>query len=710
MIEREFRLGTEFPKVDQAAWRTAVEKELKGTPFDRKMVARTYEGIELQPIYSEDMLPTKGDPAGLPGFAPFIRGANLLGNAVRGWDIRQEHVHPDPAEVNAQILNDLENGVRSIVLRLDAASSAGYDADDPRATELKGRDGVVVSTTADLRRALDRVRLDSTGVWLEAGGAFLPAAALHVSAAEDAGIQPNRLLGAFNADPLGTLLRDGSLPVPLDVALKQMADLAAWTAANAPNMTAVEVGTGPYHHAGATSVQDLAALLGTGIDYLRVLTNAGLDVNTAARQITFSVSVGCRFYQAIAKIRAARLLWADAVAACGGDTGAQTMRLRVTTSSRVLTTRNPALNMLRNTVACYAGAIGGADAITTVPFDAPVVLSTEASRRNARNTQLILAEECHLDRVIDPAGGSWYIESYTRQLAEKAWSLFQEIEAKGGMLLTAMSGWVAESIDATEAKRERDIATRKLQITGISEHPDISEAKLQRDGKDGGDKTAAPRLADWRKKHDVQAAIASLANAASTAARPAGELMSRAVAAADAGATIGQIAAALVPPGAEPASTTPLVIHPFDEAFEELRDASDAFEAKHGHRPQVYLAGVGSIAEQIGRKTFAKNFFEAGGFAVLGREAAFDIDSSAAAFAESGAKIAVICSTDKRYATSVAELAPKLKASGARTVILAGQAGANEAAYRTAGVNHFIFMRCDVLGTLSSLLREEGAL
>src|SRR5262249_27665277 len=151
-------------------------------------------------------------------------------------------------------------------------------------------------------------------------------------------------------------------------------------------------GTAPYHHAGATSVQDLALLLGTGIEYLRVLTAGGLDVNTAAKQIAFSVSIGCRFYQSIAKIRAARLLWAEVVAACGGDAAAQTMRLRVTTSRRVLTTRSTSLNVLRNTAACYAGAIAGADAITTVPFDAPVVLSTELSRRNARNTQLILAE------------------------------------------------------------------------------------------------------------------------------------------------------------------------------------------------------------------------------------------------------------------------------------------------------------------------------
>ncbi len=357
--------------------------------------------------------------------------------------------------------------------------------------------------------------------------------------------------------------------------------------------------------------------------------------------------------------------------------------------------------------------MAGADAITTVPFDAPAMLSTELSRRNARNIQLVLAEECHLNRVIDPAGGSWYIEWYTRQLAEKAWALFQQIEAQGGMLAAASGGWAAQQIDTVELKRERDIATRKLPITGISEHPDISEKKqLSETARSRLElrTAAAQRLSNWRKTHTPQATLDRLAALARLSDVPAGELTARAIAAADAGATLGQLAAALRPPGAEPAHTVALAEHPFDEAYEALRDASDAFAAQHGHRPRIFLAGVGSIAEQIGRKTYAKNFFEAGGFEVVTRETKYDVDSSAVEFAHSGAKIAVICSTDKQYATCVAQLAPKLKAAGARTVVLAGNAGANEAAYRAAGVDRFIFLKCDVLETLSSLLRDEGAL
>ena len=712
MIAKEFALESDFPRIDYANWRKGVEGELKGIPFDKKMVSHTYEGIDLQPIYTEQVFPTSGDPMGVPGFSPFVRGSQVLGNSLTGWDIRQEHADPHPAEVNAQILDDLRNGVSSIVLRFDAASSACYDADDPHAAELSGREGVIISAAADLQRALDQVQLDIAGVWLDAGGVFLPAAALYLTSARLMGIEPDRLLGGFNADSLGALMREGSLPVPLDVALKQMADLAAWTDAHAPHMTAVQVGTAVYHHAGATSAQDLAFMLGTGVEYLRALTAAGLDVNTAAKQITFSVSIGCRFYQAIAKIRAARMLWAQVVESCGGDAAAQTMRLRATTSRRVLTTRSPAINILRNTAACYAAAIAGADAITTDPFDAPAVLSTELSRRNARNIQLILAEECHLNHVIDPAGGSWYIDWYTRQLAEKAWALFQQIEAQGGMLAAATRGWVGRQIDAVELRRERDIATRKLPITGISEHPDISEKKLGEIAPRRVEvrMAAAQRLSSRRKTYAPQPALDLLVGTAGRTDIPAGELTARTIAAAGAGATLGQLTAALHPAGAEPAQAVALVSHPFDEAFEELRDASDAFAERHGHKPRVFIAGVGSIAEQIGRKTFARDFFEAGGFEVLARETKYDVDSSAAEFARSGAKIAVICSTDKQYATCVVQLAPKLKEVGARTVILAGNPGASEETYRAAGVDRFIFLKCDALETLSSLLRDEGAL
>ena len=707
-IAKKFQLGSDFPRIDYPTWQAEVETKLKGAPFAKRMVSHTYEGIDLQPIYTEEIYATAHDPAGLPGYPPFLRGAQPLGNVLAGWDIRQEHAHPDPAVANAQIAEDLNGGVTSIDLRLDGAASQGLDADDPRASDLTGRDGVSVSCVGDIDRLAHGVRLDVAGFHLDPGAAFLPLASLYVVAAKNAAVPVGDLLGGFNADPLKALVRDGALPVPLDTALAEMADLAAWTARNAPHMTSVEVSTSPYHNAGATAVADVAFAVGTGLDYLRVLTGAGMDVDTAARQITFSMALGCRFYLAIAKIRAVRKLWADVIAASGGGIEAQKMRLRVSTGRRVLTTRNQSLNILRNTVACYAGAIAGADIITTTPFDTPTGLPGEASRRNARNTQLVLAEECHLPQVIDPAGGSWYIEWYTNEIASRAWSVLQQVEAQGGMIRAVLSGWVTGQITPTEAARERDIAVRKVAVTGVSEHPVLTEKRAAQEQPAYGALAiaASRRLSEWRRQHEQGRGVALDALGA-VSAIGTGVVTAAAIVAAEAGATLGEIAKRLIPEGGEPAVMAPLSVRPYDAAFEELRDAAEAFASKHGKRPRVYLAGIGSIAEQVARKNYARNFFEAGGFAVLAQEARFDVDEAASAFAASGAKIAVICSTDKQYASAVGALTPKLRAAGARTVVLAGHPGQSEAAYRAAGVDRFIYIRCDVLEALWALLRAE---
>jgi methylmalonyl-CoA mutase len=706
-VAKDFSTGSEFPKIDHAAWLALVETEIKGAPFVRRMTSHFYEKIEIEPLFTEESFPTTSDVSGYPGSPPFTRGAKLLGNTINGWDIRQEQAHPDPATANAQMLEDLQEGVTSIDLRLDGAGMLGLDADDPTAAGLSGREGVSLSCGADFDRLLAGVKLEIAGLYFEPGGAFLAVAGAYVAAARRSGVKPAELRGGFNADPLRVLMGDGALPMPLDTALSQMADLAHWTVRNAPNMRAIEVCTTPYHDAGASAVADVAFAIATGTEYLRVLTESGLAIDDAARQITFSIALGCRFYLATAKIRAARRLWADVVAACGGSAEAQAIVLRVSTGRRVMTTRNQTLNILRNTVACYAGAIGVANIITTTPFDAPSGLPTKAARRNARNTHHILKEECQLSQVIDPAGGSWYIEWYTDAIARHAWALFQEIEGQGGMLKAAPAGWVADQIKPTEAAREKDIGTRKVTVVGISEHATLIENVLNQEQPDFGVLTAAAteRLSAWRKLYPSPSGLDALADV-----KPVGGSLTAAViAVADEGATLGQITRALTPQGVVSAETTPLAMHPYDAAFEALRDAAAAFAPGHGdRRPRVYLAGIGSIAEQAARKGYAGDFFTAGGFDVVAEETKSDTPAAVAAFTASGAKIAVICSTDKQYAAALADLVPKLKAAGARNIVLAGNPGPSEAAWRALGVDAFIYVRCDVVGTLWSLLHAEG--
>jgi methylmalonyl-CoA mutase len=358
------------------------------------------------------------------------------------------------------------------------------------------------------------------------------------------------------------------------------------------------------------------------------------------------------------------------------------------------------VNLLRNTVACYAAGVGGAEAITSVPFDSVAGLPDGHSRRIARNTVLILQEEVGLHRVIDPAGGSWYLDWLTNQVAEKAWGIFQEVERRGGMLQAIRTGWVAAQIDSAFAPRARNLARRKEGITGVSEFPNVGEPPVV---------GAVPDRMALRAAAVERVGSARRGSAALIALLSTRERTATAVEAARQGASLGQLARALRF-HAEPTIIPPLSPHPFAEPFEELRDASDAWQAAHGKRPRVFLANLGSAAHHTARASYSKNFFEAGGFEVIGNNGFRDPDTAAKAFAESGATIAVICSSDKLYPDVVPQVAPKLKAGGARSIVLAGNPGANEATWRAAGVDRFIFIRCDVLATLRQMLREEGVL
>jgi methylmalonyl-CoA mutase len=697
MLAPEFTLADDFPPARYDEWRPLAEADLAGAPFEQKLVTHTYEGIDIQPVYTRRDHPGEDDPGGFPGLPPFLRGARPLGATRTGWDLRQEHAHPDLAVSNLAILDDLQGGVTSLLLRLDFAARNGLDPDAPVAAALAGRDGLMAYHVDDLDALLAEVPLDGVGVTLEAGAAFLPAAALLVALWRRRGVQPDQARGAFNADPLAVLARDGQLLVPPATALTLLADLASWTAANYPHVTAVRVGTAPYHHAGATAAQDLAFGMATAVAYLRVMTRAGLDIDTAAGQILFSLSIGTHHFLAVAKLRAARRLWARVVAACGGSAAAGPMRIHSRISKRVLTQRDPYVNLLRNTVGVFAAGLGGAEAITSVPFDSVAGLPDDFSRRIARNTGLILQEEAHLHHVIDPAGGSWYLDWLTEQVAEKAWGLFQEIERRGGMLQALQSGWVAQQINSAFAPRAGNIARRKEGITGVSEFPDVGEERVVHPPPD----LAALRAAAARR---IASCRMQMPNCKLQIAK-----MRSAIELAEQGASIGQLAHAL---GlhAEATLIPPLAPHMFAEPFEELRDASDAWQLAHGRRPRVFLANLGPASHHTARAAYAKNFFEAGGFDVAGNEGFRDASTAARAFAQSGATVAVICSSDKLYPDLVPQAAPKLKAAGARLVVLAGNPGMNEAAWRAAGVDRFIFVKCDVLGTLREMLRKEGVL
>jgi methylmalonyl-CoA mutase len=701
MLASEFTLGEDFPPICYDEWRALAMADLQGASFEQKLVTHTYEGIDIQPVYTRCDRPQTPDPDGFPGRPPFVRGARSSGAGRTGLDLRQEHADPELDLANRAILDDLQGGVGSLLLRLDLAGRNGFDADDAAAGELAARDGLMLYHVNDLDALLANVHLDMISVTLEAGAAFLPAAAILAALWQRRSVSTEQASGAFNADPLAVLARDGQLPVSPETALAQLAQLAAWTAKTYPHVTAVRVGTAPYHHAGATAAQDVAFSMATAVGYLHAMTRAGLNVETAARQLLFSFSLGTHHFLAIAKLRAARRLWSRVVEASGGSPAAGAMRTHARVSKRVLTLRDPYVNLLRNTAACFAAALGGAEAITSVPFDSVAGLPDALGRRIARNTVLILQEEAHLHCVLDPPGGSWYLDWLTDQIADRSWSLFQEVERQGGMLAALRGGWIAQQIDSAFTPRARDLARRKEGITGVSEFPDVGEAPVVR---------PTPDLASLRAAAALR--LASSRPCDREMGRPADKVSpspSLLVSRAAAGASIGQLARSL---GFHTEQTTipPLAPHVFARPFEALRDASDAWQAAHGKRPRVFLVNLGPVSQHTARATYAKNFFEAGGFDVISNNGFRDASTAARAFGESGARIAVLCSSDKLYPEFVPQAAPLLKVAGARTVVLAGNPGGNETAWRASGVDRFIFIKCDVLATLRELLGEEGIL
>lgn len=698
MTDQQMKFVEDFTMPTYEQWVAEVERALKGAPFDKKMLTKTYEGFTLRPIYTRADWPSAGDPSGFPGASPYTRGETAAGNRVNDWEIRQTYAYPDPAKCNEVILNDLARGVQSLTIRLDDAARSGMDGDG--GTVAAGVNGVMIYSTDDLDRTLTGVDLSIAPVSLDAGAQFLPASAFLTALWARRRVKSEAALGAFNADPLGVLAAAGSLPAPVDDCLARMAALAAHTAATYPLVTAVGVDTSVYHDAGATETQDLAASMATGVAYLKAMTAAGMDVDAACKQILFTYSVPCDQFLGISKLRAARKMWARIAASCGASEAAQGMKINAVTCWRMMSQRDPWVNMLRTTVSCFAAAVGGASSVTIRPFDAALGLSEELGRRVARNTHVVLAEESNIAKVIDPAGGSWYVESRTDELARLAWAKFQEIEKAGGMAAVLADGSFAKEVAAAYTQREANLAKRRDPLTGVSEFPNILESPVEPVAID----IAAALVGAKERLAASRGRGASLDEVKFAA--PA-DLVGAIGRAASNGATIEGIASSLSGPAV---TVEAFPRHRLAERFEALRDAADAYKEKTGALPTIFLANLGPIAKHTGRATFAKNFFEVAGIKALSNEGFKDAESAAAAFKASGAQIAIICSADPIYEEMVPTVAPALKAAGCKYLFLAGSPGDKKDAYMQAGVDDFIMLGGDILETTRSTLVRLGVI
>ena len=449
-------LAAAFAEVSRDEWAAAVDGVLRkagrigddaplGAGVD-KLSWTTADGIRVQPLYSA--ADVEGIPeAGVPGSLPYTRGT---ADRER-WDVRQHHVARSGSAARTAILADLENGVASIWLAVGAG-------------------GVPVT---ELPAVLDEVLLDLAPVVLDAGVEATEAAEAFLALAEARGVAKDALLGTLGLDPIGLRARAGEGPEVATVV-----PLATRVAQEYPLVKAVVVDGMPVQEAGGSEAQELGFSLAAGVAYLRVLTEAGLSVEQAAGLLEFRYAATAEQFPTIAKLRAARRLWGRVLEASGASGPGQAQHAVV--SPTLFTRRDPWVNMLRGTVAGFAAGVGGADAVTVPPFDIAIGEPEGFSRRVARNTQSLLIEESHLSRVLDPAGGSWYVEHLTDDLAQAGWAFFQEVEAAGGAVAALDSGFVASAVAAVRERREKGTATRRTPLTGVSEFPNLDEKPVER--------------------------------------------------------------------------------------------------------------------------------------------------------------------------------------------------------------------------------------
>ena len=494
-------LAAEFPRSSREQWQRLVEGVLakSGKPglaaeaAENALTTELQDGLRVHPLYTaQDQSP---DP-GVPGFAPFVRGGRAQGSVVSGWDVRQFHQRPQARAANEAVLADLENGVTSLWLAV-------------------GGENLPIEA---LPEALDGVYLDLVGIALDAGTDFASAAEQLFALYAEHAVPDDAVSGSLGADPLAVLARTGQDDTTEQLTT-QAAALAARCANRHPGMRALTVDALVYHDAGASPAEELGCSLATGVAYLRDLVAAGLSVDEAAAQLEFRYAADTDQFLTIAKLRAARRLWSRVAQVCDVTTSdAAAQRQHAVTSSAMMTERDPWVNMLRTTVACMAAGVGGADAVTVLPFDAALGLPDDFSRRIARNTQAILLEESHLARVIDPAGGSWYVESLTDELARAAWAWFQEIERAGGQRAALRSGLIADQLAATSAKRLTNLAKRREPITGVSEFPNLAEQPVVRDPAPARPTGGLPRIR--RAAQFEQLRTRSDAHLAATGSRP----------------------------------------------------------------------------------------------------------------------------------------------------------------------------------------------
>ncbi|MEQ8405736.1 MAG: methylmalonyl-CoA mutase family protein [Oceanicaulis sp.] len=630
-----------FPAADTAHWRQEAEAALKGAPLDR-LVRKTLDGIARGPLFTAEDLAEAGD-VGAPGAAPFIRGRSAARDAFLPWAIRQSVADRDPKAANQAILADLSGGVSEITLHLDPL----------------GETGCAARTLDELKTALDGVMLDLAPIHFAPSRMAPQHAALLLGLFESEGLDADTARGGLGLSPIGQKSLAGGGAADLPERVKRTAEAAHYCAERFPQVKTVSITATAPHEAGGSEAHEIAFACAGGASYMRAFIDHGLTPDQAAQALEFAIAADADVHLTIAKLRAARRAWARVLEAFGVSESKRAMSLQAVTSRRMLTRLDPYTNLIRNACAGLAAAAGGADTVTVRPFTDAIGPPTPFARRLARNLQIMLMEESHLGKIADPAGGGYLHETLGARLAEAGWSVFQEIERRGGLFETIKSGWLQSEIAAVRTRRLARCAVGQDSLIGVSAYPELDARPV-----DAAEAGYAPPVLD----------------APVIEPQPFADK----VKAARAGA---QVRVLDLP---EP-EWTPMEPVRLAAPFEAFRDAADRFAAETGARPRAFLATLGPLAAFNARAGFATNRLAVAGVEAIEPKAHDAVEACADEFAASGARLAVICGTDAAYDEKAEALAKLLKAAGAGEVWIAGRP------VDFAGIDHFIHMRSDAL-------------
>jgi methylmalonyl-CoA mutase len=670
---------TDFPKKTLDDWRALAEKELKGADPEG-LIWRTPEGIEVKPLYSAEDLEGLESLGGLPGFAPFVRGPRATMYAARPWTLRQYGGFSTAEETNAFFRRNLAAGQKGVSVAFDLPTHRGYDSDHPRVVGDVGKAGVAIDSVEDMKILFDGIPLDRMSVSMTMNGAVLPVMAGYIVAAEEQGVAPERLTGTIQNDILKEFMVRNTYIYPPGPSMRIVADIIAYAARRMPKFNSISISGYHMQEAGATCVQELAFTLADGVEYVRAALSKGLEVDDFAPRLSFFFAIGMNFFMEIAKLRAARYLWAQLMEQHFQPKDPRSLMLRThcQTSGVSLTEQDPYNNIVRTTVEAMAAALGGTQSLHTNAFDEAVGLPTEFSARVARNTQIILKEETGITKVVDPLAGSYYLESLTAGMVREARKLIDEVEELGGMTKAVGSGMPKLRIEEAAARRQARIDRGEEVIVGVNSYrmeEDEGPVEVLDIDNTAVRESQIRRLDEVRGSRDEAACQAALAALTEAAERDEGNLLELSVEASRRRATGGEITTALEKVYTRHRAVTHSVAGVYgaayegDEAFAGIQKEVDAFAEEAGRRPRMLVVKLGQDGHDRGAKVIASAFADIG----------FDVDvgplfqtpeEAARQAIENDVHVIGVSSQAAGHKTLVPQLSNALRKAGAGDIVI----------------------------------------